>query len=460
MLKVLIPKVCQNEQRYILDIMLGEFFGLDFDVVEHDELDIKISRPGDNNCLSLSAEFFKKAEKAWLQADSMPRLPLRDWMPTEDDITTTLVEQNIPIIYGQPGLVKNDKHWHFNLDIFGSAFFMLSRYEELITTDRDSHGRFPATASIAYKAGFLDRPIVNEYLEILWSCIHSIWPDLQRKVYKVKNFITCDTDWPFDPSLYDFKKMVFQVGRQLLKEYSPHRALSTLLNFSRNKFGFSVRDEFRENISWMMDVNEKVDNNVAFYFITHNTSSFDTNEDFDALKVRELFREIHQRGHEIGIHPGYSCYNNQENFKKTVETLRRILKEEGIRQDAIGGRMHYLRWNASQTAQLWEDNDLDYDSTLMYADKAGFRCGTSDEFTMYNLVNRKPFKLKQRPLIVMECTVIAPRYEGLGYSEKSMERFNQFKELSYAYSGTFTLLWHNNYLQNKKDKIFYEEIIK
>ena len=43
---------------------------------------------------------------------------------------------------------------------------MLSRYEELITKDRDQHNRFPATASVAFKAGFLDRPIVSEYLEI------------------------------------------------------------------------------------------------------------------------------------------------------------------------------------------------------------------------------------------------------------------------------------------------------
>jgi hypothetical protein len=99
-------------------------------------------------------------------------------------------------------------------------------------------------------------------------------------VYKVKNFITCDTDWPFDPSLYDFKKMVFQVGRQVVKEYAPYKALGTLFKFAVNKIGFPVKDEFRENISWMMDVNEKVGNKVSFYFITHKTSSFDTDEDF------------------------------------------------------------------------------------------------------------------------------------------------------------------------------------
>ena len=139
--------------------------------------------------------------------------------------------------------------------------------------------------------------------------------------------------------------------------------------------------------------------------------------------------------------------------------LRRVLKEEGIKQDTLGGRMHFLRWDNSKTPQLFDDNGFDYDSTLMYADNAGFRCGTSYEFTMYDLANRKPFRLKQRPLIVMESTIIASRYEDLGYSEDSMKRFIMFKERSHAYNGTFTLLWHNNHFTNMKDKIFYEELI-
>ncbi len=34
--------------------------------------------------------------------------------------------------------------------ILGSAFFALSRYEEIIFSERDMHDRFPAYASIAY----------------------------------------------------------------------------------------------------------------------------------------------------------------------------------------------------------------------------------------------------------------------------------------------------------------------
>ena len=112
-----------------------------------------------------------------------------------------------------------------------------------------------------------------------------------------------------------------------------------------------------------------------------------------------------------------------------------------------------------QTPQLWEKYNLNYDSTLSFADKSGFRCGTSHEFTMFNLVTRKAMKLKQRPLVNMECTVIASRYEGLGYSDEAIERFKHFKKQTKKYGGTYTLLWHNSHFSNEQDKSFYRQLI-
>ncbi|MEA1048991.1 hypothetical protein U5801_04080 [Lamprobacter modestohalophilus] len=60
----------------------------------------------------------------------------------------------------------------------------------------------------------------------------------------------------------------------------------------------------------------------------------------------------------------------------SVQTLRRVPDDEGIDQPSLGGRQHFLRWETSATARLWDANGLDYDSTLSYADRPGFRCGT------------------------------------------------------------------------------------
>ena len=116
----------------------------------------------------------------------MPHQPLMFWDITEafDGICT--LSPIIPIIYGDDpskgSLFKMKQNQiYLGLDVFGSAFFMLTRYEEIVKTERDEHGRFLSENSIAYQEGFLDRPIIDEYIEILWWSLKKLSPSLKRR---------------------------------------------------------------------------------------------------------------------------------------------------------------------------------------------------------------------------------------------------------------------------------------
>ena len=87
-------------------------------------------------------------------------------------------------------------------------------------------------------------------------------------------------------------------------------------------------------------------------------------------------RRVHDRGHQIGLHPSYDTCNHPNLIFNEAERLRQICSEESIEQTQWGGRMHYLRWVWPITAYGWEKAAFDYDSTLCYADRPGFRCGT------------------------------------------------------------------------------------
>lgn len=468
MLLVKIPKVCQNEQRYSLEVLLGEFLGVSYYVEEYEGKLIEISKsPSDFgvdvlhslSSLTLDASFFHKANKFWLKPESMPVLPLDFWLPSGSGIDANLVNASVPVLYGNQGLVRNGLNVHVNLDIFGSAFFMLSRYEELVTTDRDNHGRFPAWASVAHKSDFLDRPIVNEYLEILWQCLKGMWPDLIRKSHLKKNTITCDCDHPFDNSIYFFKLAIKKVARLLLIDKQPLAASKAAWNYLAAKLNLEVNDAYKNSIVWMMDVNEAQGNSVSFYFIPFKTSDFDGLVDFNSRRIRKLLREISERGHKIGVHPGYETYRNSYNFNLSVHALKKVLKEEGIEHKELGGRQHYLRWDTATTGAMVQANGLAYDSSLSFADKAGFRCGVCYDFTMYDLINRKKYNFKQQPLIVMECSIIDDNYEALGYTERAIKRFSYFKHVCHQFNGSFNLLWHNCHL-GEEDRGIYQRLIK
>ena len=102
-----------------------------------------------------------------------------------------------------------------------------------------------------------------------------------------------------------------------------------------------------------------------------------------------LLNEIHKRGHKIGVHPGYGTFNNSIQFGDSINEFKKVLNDENIVQSDLGGRQHYLRWDCLITADMYEKNGLKYDSTLSYADKAGFRCGVCYDFYIYDLLKKK-----------------------------------------------------------------------
>ena len=451
----------EPERRYALDVVLREFLGLPWQHVPADRSDVRITLSGQPGEIVLPDVLFRVCEDEWLKKPSMPQRPLAHWDTAGLEGPVTVVEARIPVIYGdaEPRLLRQDGSIRLPIDIFGSAFFMLSRYEELVIEDRDEHDRFPAWASLAYQEGFLERPIVDEYVEILWVAMQQLWPQLARKRREPRTFVTCDVDsalsfrgkWP---------RVVRRMGGDLLHRHSPARAWRTLNSAIGTAVGNLAADPDWHGLQWMMDVNERAGHPVAFYFIPETTDAkFDNPLPLEDPRSQALIKQMHERGHEIGLHPGYQTYQQPETMARSAWSLRQHMAQAGIDQSAIGGRMHYLRWRTPETMRAWEEAGMSYDSTLAYADHPGFRCGTCHEYPLYDLVARQPLRLRERPLIVMECSVIAKRYMGMGYSDDALELMLSYKETCRRFGGTFTLLWHNSHLGQDEDKQFYRALI-
>jgi hypothetical protein len=68
-----------------------------------------------------------------------------------------------------------------------------------------------------------------------------------------------------------------------------------------------------------------------------------------------------------------------------------------------------------------------------------------------DLQQRRPLRLRERPLIVMECSVIAERSLGLGYSDEALALMQRYRDTCRRFSGDFTLLWHNSHLESESE---------
>ncbi|MCG5495456.1 polysaccharide deacetylase family protein [Ectothiorhodospira variabilis] len=437
-------------------------------ITQDDRPDVCITLSGQSGALHLPDGFFGHLVQdpdAWLCESALPEPPLPQWDTRELAPDILLTHAIVPILFGAADRVSSRLTMgqgdciKLPVDVLGATFFMLSQYEEAVRPDRDNHDRFPANASLAYRAGFLDRPLVDEYVEILWAALHRLWPGLERRPQQARTLVSCDVDSPF---FYkgEWSRMARGLAGDLLKRRSPRLALRNARGQWRARRGVQPSDPHWLGIEHIMSVNEQAGRPAAFFFIPENTDArLDNRVSLDHPHMRSLLREIHQRGHEIGIHPGYNTFRHPEAMARSVSTLRRVLAEEGIESPLLGGRQHYLRWEAPTTARLWDDNGLDYDSTLSYADRPGFRCGTCREYPLYDVRQRRPLRLRERPLIVMECSVIAERYLGLGYSDEALALMRRYRDICHRFRGDFTLLWHNSHFSQEADRRFYQELV-
>ncbi|NYT62135.1 hypothetical protein H0A66_07385 [Alcaligenaceae bacterium] len=344
-------------------------------------------------------------------------------------------------------------------DILGFAYWMLSRQEEVGRTDLDEHGRFPATSSHAAKHNYLERPVVDEWLAILAQVIARVWPQLTLKKHSLRMRLTHDVDTPARYGFLNLPGLFRAMAGDILRRRKPLDALKAPVIWLGSKERLHTSDPYN-TFDWIMDMSEQHTLTSAFYFICGRTRpSHDALYNPRHPAIRELMRRIHSRGHEIGLHPSYNTYQNPDSIVSEARELRDICHAEGIAQDNWGGRMHYLRWQTPGTLYGWEQAGMAYDSTLSYADRPGFRCGTCHEYQALDPVSGQALHLRIRPLIAMECTVMAPRYMNLGSGEKALNKFSDLKASCRAVGGAFTLLWHNSLLEQQQERALYKNVL-
>jgi len=359
----------------------------------------------------------------------------------------------------QPLIEKSPAGFVVHYDVLGLTYWMLARVEEIGRTDLDSHDRFPATSSHAYGNGYLDRPVVDEWLYVLSQVIKQQWPTIELKQHEFSMQVSHDVD---QPSLYAFKSWR-TIGRMmtghLIKRCDPVAFIAAPYVKLATRKKLVSADPYN-TFEWLMDISEQNNVRSAFYFMCGRTDpAHDADYELEHPAIRNLMNRIHERGHELGLHPSYGTYQRPELLKAEAERLKRVCEEEGAEQFQWGGRMHYLRWQQPTTMRAWADAGMDYDSSLGYADCAGFRCGTCYQYPAYDASRQEQLDLRIRPLIAMECSVIDQGYMGLGIGPEAEREFLKLKERCQLVNGCFGLLWHNSYFPTSAACSMYTQIM-
>ncbi len=326
-----------------------------------------------------------------------------------------------------------DEVLHINADIISLSFIMLSRYEETIVKERDKFGRFEFKNSIAAKYNFIDFPIVDEYAMLLRKWLLKFIPTIKIQKRKGRVIPTHDIDQirRFGNLLQNVKTIL---GGDIITRKNFHLAFNSLkqcLATIKN----AKKDPLILAIERLIDCSQKAGLCSEFYFMGLRNGQYDSRYDIFIPEVKYCLHLIKEAGMIVGVHGGFDSYDNEKIYKQEKANIESVYGSE-----VNIGRQHYLRYDVHKTLQVWQDCQLNKDSTLGYAEREGFRCGTCHEYLLFDLQNDSIGTVKERPLIVMDATLFDYRRQDI---EAANTTINKLYQRCKKAEGDFVILWHN-----------------
>ena len=249
---ITIPSVNVPEVEYTFYCLLSVFLGLRYEIVIDDaSCDYKITC--NSQTLQIANFFFKD--------DRVEQLYQLENLPSAvnfSDIELENIQFSQVIIFGNSSWSKQEGGFKWGNDIVAASFYMLTRWEETVIENKDEHNRFLAIDSLAHKNNFLHRPIVNEYVEILYHTLKSFGLDQTRKVRKYTTLATHDVDRPFlwDSTLGKIKS----IGASLLIRRNKEEIKLRAQNIATGTDPFDTFD-------LLMDMSESIGEKAHFFFM-------------------------------------------------------------------------------------------------------------------------------------------------------------------------------------------------
>ncbi len=344
-------------------------------------------------------------------------------------------------------------------DVIRTCFDLLSRREELETDRRDAYDRFSSSDSLACRWDFLLTPVVDAVAALLDFLLIRLYRDGQNPCLRTARWpggrrwalcLSHDVDW--------VKKWTpggvagYLLGRTAAPGTGrvswPQRLNTVLRDLCTG------RDPY-DNIEDILRLESEHRAVSTFFFLPGVPNRRQGGRKIlgeypGRFDLGRQAARIRQAGGEVELHGSFDSYDDRDQLARERESLRR---QTG--SDPRGIRQHFLRYRFPRTARCHEQIGMDYDSTLGFGDRPGYRCGTSFPYRLFDPSKNEPMGIMEIPLVVMDGALEVA--DG-GAAETSRTTVDGLLEGTERFGGVCTLLWHNTSFAEIDDAGLLREI--
>jgi hypothetical protein len=331
--------------------------------------------------------------------------------------------ENLPAFFQTPG--------DFPFDIFAVTFYLLSRYEEYLPHTKDEYGRYAHTNSIAFREGFLQYPLVNQWLLLFGKKLESLFSGFHPETSSFRFYPTYDIDEAF---AYRHKSWWRNAGA----------AMKNLLQFQLGSFRERIavvrgkKSDPYDAYSWMDELHAGFSSQpVYFFLLAEKTGRYDKNISPIDPAMRELISR-HAAQYDIGIHPSWQSGDDTTLLQMEIKCL-----ELNSGKKINRSRQHYIRFTTPQTFRELIRAGINEDFSMGYGSINGFRASAASSYYWYDLEKEEKTSLLLHPFCFMEANSF---FEQKYSPQQALEEMRYYYRVIKEVNGQMITIWHNTFL--------------
>ncbi len=344
---------------------------------------------------------------------------------------------------GQKAFFKTEGDLSF--DIFAAIFYLLSRYEEYLPHRKDAYGRYDHQNSLAFREGFLDKPLINTWLEEFKRKLKDRFPSLNIQHSSFTFLPTYDIDEAWSYKHKAWRRRTGAGIKELL------RGNWDQFMTRKKVVKGTLHDPF-DSYEWMDKLHQQYKLKPRYFFLVpERTGKYDRN----ILPAETAFQQLiqqHAAQYETGIHPSWQSGDDPGLLKKEIQTLSAITGKK-----TNFSRQHYIRFTLPQTFRYLVEAGIKEDFSMGYGSINGFRASVASPFYWYDLEKEEPVDLLIYPFCYMEANSF---YEQKFSAGQALEEIRHYYAEVKKVNGTLITIWHNTFLGTDERFKGWREIYK
>jgi len=316
-------------------------------------------------------------------------------------------------------------------DWLGEIFEWTSCADEYSIVARDAVGRIPFSSSVFARYSVDERrPYAAVAMFLLESAIRALVPAFPVKASPpvgISHAVVCSHDVDFISSGRASSVWRLMKNSMISLRESPGLAAGIAAHALSVAVG---GNDPLQNIDRLAQWEQACGVAASFFFIPRHRHRRDANYLVEHESVVQLMQRLQAMGMEIGVHGSYTSLETANGLRDEFDSLRRF----GFLPQ--GGRQHWLRFTLDRLIPAVERAGAQYDASVGWHDRVGFRAGACFPYPPYNFAEERPARFLEFPLAVMDQALPGGRNDAHAVIERLLA-----SSRAYGWGG-ISVLWH------------------